>query len=389
MTNQASKLLRLSPTFLLLAISATASADDTPWKKHVVWEGARTNTAIGGDFTGDGLPDVICTSAGRTRLLVAPDWREVVIDESKERDAIHSESFDVDGDGDLDYLGARYSPGLVFWLECPAKPLADRWTARVVDDQINGIHGLLRGDVDRDGKPDLIADSGQPKGPFAESAVWLKVPADPHTAASWQRNVFADHDAPGLSHYLGFGDVNGDGRPDIALAAKGNNQSESVPAASFAWWEAPSDPTKTWKKHVLADHQGGATNIQQADVNGDGRVDFVATRGHQRGVLWFEAPDWKMHDIHPTIKEPHSLQVTDLDGDGDIDAATCAYGDKICAWFENDGRGRFTTHIVGRDQAAYDLRAVDMDRDGDKDLLVAGQASANVVWYENPGRKGS
>ena len=78
------------------------------------------------------------------------------------------------------------------------------------------------------------------------------------------------------------------------------------------------------------------------------------------------------------------MVVTDLDDDGDMDVATCAFGDKLAAWFENDGRGEFTTHIVGHDQEAYDIRAVDLDVDGDLDLLVAGRASDNVVWYENP-----
>jgi hypothetical protein len=334
------------------------------------------------------LPDVVFTTGGKTRLMIAPDWREVVVDDAKEHDAIHAEVFDVDGDGDLDYIGARYMPGHVFWLETPKDPTAGPWKARVVDDQINGVHGLLKGDVDGDGRFDLLANSAQPVGPFPESAVWLKVPTDPHSAASWARHVFADRDAPGLSHYLGFGDVNGDGRPDIAMGAKGGNQADSIEGAQFAWWEATPDPTKPWKKHLLATHEGGATNIQQADVNGDGRIDFIATRGHQRGVIWFEAPaaanaKWTIHEIDATIKEPHSLQVLDMDGDGDTDAATCAYGDAVCKWYENDGRGNFTTHIVARDQAAYDLRALDMDRDGDVDLLVAGQQSENVTWYEN------
>ena len=37
-----------------------------------------------------------------------------------------------------------------------------------------------------------------------------------------------------------------------------------------------------------------------ADVNGDGKIDILATRGHGVGVLWFEAPisiDWKQHMI--------------------------------------------------------------------------------------------
>jgi hypothetical protein len=356
------------------------------WKKHVIYEGGRCNTAVAADFTGDGQIDVICNVDGKTRLLVAPDWREVIVSDHKDHQFIHSEMMDVDGDGDVDYIGARYRPGLIVWFEQPEHGATERWRARVVDNQVNGIHGLLTGDVDRDGHLDLLANSAQPVGAFPNSAAWLRVPNNPRKAARWQRHIFADQDAPGLSHYLGFGDVNGDGRPDISLAAKGGSQDESHSGEWFAWWEAPSDPTIPWKKHLLADNQQGATNIMPADVNGDGKMDFIATRGHGIGVMWLEAPDWVQHVIHPTLKEPHNLTVVDMDGDGDIDAATCGYGDRLVVWFENDGKGNFKTHVVARDQAAYDIRSVDMDRDGDLDLLIAGQLSHNVVWFENPRR---
>lgn len=364
--------------FLLLP---TAKAD---WKVHTIYKGGRCNTAIGGDFTGDGLPDVIACSGGKTRLFVAPKWQEVIIADTPGKNFIHSESFDVDGDGDLDFIGAHYKPGWVVWLEQPKQPLKDRWPLRIVDDRINGIHGLLKGDVNGDGKIDLLANSAQPTGDFPNSGAWLEVPKDPKKAKHWKRHIFAKKDAPGLSHYLGFGDVNGDGRPDIAMAAKGGPSAEPGTGDWFAWWEAPKDPKSTWKKHLISNKHPGATNIQQADVNGDGKMDFIATRGHGNGILWLEGPDWKEHTIHATLKFPHCLQVVDMDGDGDIDAATCAYGSRIAAWFENDGKGKFKTHIVARDQAAYDIRAIDMDRDGDLDLLIAGQQSNNVVWCENP-----
>ena len=88
--------------------ASDCSAADTAWKRHVVWQGGRTNTAVGGDFTGDGLPDVVCTTGGITRLLVAPEWRAIELESNKQHNAIHAESFDVDADGDLDYIGAQY-----------------------------------------------------------------------------------------------------------------------------------------------------------------------------------------------------------------------------------------------------------------------------------------
>lgn len=381
--------MRCCQTAAAVLLLTTSMAQSAEWKKHLVHEGERCNAVVGGDFTGDGKPDVVSNSGGKTRLFVGPSWTEYVIDETQGHNFIHAESFDVDGDGDLDFIGARYRPGLVVWLECPSDPTAGTWTARVVDQQINGIHGLLKGDVNGDGRTDLLANSAQPVGPFPNSAAWLEVPPDPHSSTAWKRHIFARRDAPGLSHYLGIGDVNGDGRMDIAMGAKGGPQDTTGQGEWFAWWEAGADPTRPFTKHELPGPQPGATNIQQADVDGDGDTDFIASRGHGHGVIWFENPGraggvWTSHDINPLLQFPHCLQVLDMDGDGDVDAATCAYGSQVAAWFENDGKGRFQTHVVATGQAAYDIRALDMDRDQDIDLLIAGQQSRNVVWYENP-----
>tara|TARA_R110002049_G_scaffold4601_1_gene31666 strand:+ start:54072 stop:54503 length:432 start_codon:yes stop_codon:yes gene_type:complete len=126
---------------------------------------------------------------------------------------------DVDGDGDLDFCGSNNT---VFWLECSSDPFANNpCKYRTVDDEILGTHCLITGDVNRDGRFDLIANSGRPEGKtgIPDSLTWLEVPQNPHASVSWVRHVFADRDAPGGSHYTGMGDINQDGRPDICCAA--------------------------------------------------------------------------------------------------------------------------------------------------------------------------
>ena len=385
---------------LVFAVHVPAAWPEEPatknaWTKKVIWEGGICYTAITADFTKDGIPDIIADAGkGVTRLFVGPDWKKQIIIDDKHLNLggnnsyITSDVCDLDGDGDADYIAACFNPGVIVWYEQPERPLEEPWKRRVIENQLNGVHSVIHGDVDKDGRMDLLATSDQPKGRFPNSLVWLSPPAKVQSDQAWQRHILADRNAPGISHYLALGDFNGDGRPDVVTGAKGGPTIvEKGTGQWFAWWASPTDPTQEWTKHDLPGNHLGATNILPGDINGDGKVDFLATRGHGRGVIWFEAPDWKIHTIDAEIKEPHCLQVEDIDGDGDLDAVTCAYGSKICVWYENDGSGRFSRHVVGMNQEAYDIRVADLDGDGDKDFLVAGRESNNVVIYLNPKTK--
>ena len=90
-------------TFLLIFAAAVDAAQPKgDWKKHVIWEGQRNNVAVAADFTGDGKVDVISSNSGKTRLFVAPDWKQVIIGDDKDHTFIHGETFDVDEDGDAE-----------------------------------------------------------------------------------------------------------------------------------------------------------------------------------------------------------------------------------------------------------------------------------------------
>ncbi len=365
----------------ILGITSLSSAEG--WEKHIVTEAGRNSTAVGADFTGDGKVDVITSYGGKVSLFVAPEWKEIVIHrlEGAKGTCIHSETYDIDGDGDPDWAGA-VAPGVPFWLENPGTAEGE-WTRRVIDHDIRGIHCVLKADVDNDGRLDLIINNFEPDGPLADSIAWFSIPDNLKEADHWDRHVFADGSARGGSHYFGFGDIDGDGWGEIAAGAKGDPFEDGN---WFAFWKNPGAEGVggAWEKTVLSEDQLAATNILPGDLNGDGKVDYFASRGHSAGTLWFEAPDWTIHEVDPDIRSPHSLTLADHDADGDLDAASCGYESAEVKWYENDGSGNFTIHLLDDDQESYDLRTLDMDGDGDLDLLNAGRASANVVWYENP-----
>src|SRR3954463_4170081 len=125
---------------------------------------------------------------------------------------------------------------------------------------LNGTHGLCVGDLNGDGRKDLVADSIL--GPmFANSVVWFQTPS---AGQSFQRQIITKGGADGRPHYLEFADVNADGRGDILL---GDSQ-----IGIFSWWEQSSGGE--WIKHIIA-KEAGATNIRAGDVNGDGKLDII------------------------------------------------------------------------------------------------------------------
>ena len=376
--------------FLFLGLGSDALAEDANWSRHQIYSGSHVNSATAHDYDGDGDQEILFSAEGKFFMYFGPDYQEsFIFAESKPKYAkmkprcIHCVLHDVDGDGDLDFVGSYVRE--VFWLECPDEnPTTTKWQIHLITDQIFGVHCIRSFDIDQDGTPDLVTnDFTDDKGPYSSSVCWLRPTQQNNGSMDWSIIPLAKGTAQGGSHYFDFGDINGDGRMDFAMGAKGKPFEEGN---YFAVYYSQQDVNMPWRKELLpgAGVHIGATHAAPADVNGDGVMDILATRGHGMGVLWFEGPDWKQHMIDDTIDSTHATDFGDIDGDGDIDMSTVGYESKLAIWYENDGKGNFARHVLSRDQMAYDTMITDLDGDGDNDILVAGQRSENVVWFENP-----
>ena len=79
-----------------------------------------------------------------------------------------------------------------------------------------------------------------------------------------------------------------------------------------------------------------------------------------------------------------ALSAADLTGSGSLDLVA-THADRGLYWFENDGAGNFTRHVVHlRTNELLERHAV-ADVNGLIDLVGTASKRGDVAWYRNPG----
>jgi hypothetical protein len=109
-------------------------------------------------------------------------------------------------------------------------------------------------------------------------------------------------------------------------------------------------PTITWKKTVL-DTKFRSEGVAVADVNKDGKTDVL------NGEYWYEAPDWKPHEMQPpkdfgtgekNYSRVFACWAEDVNGDGYPDLIVIDFPGAPCYWMENPkgGSGHWPKHTI-------------------------------------------
>jgi len=218
-----------------------------------------------------------------------------------------------------------------------------------------GSKAVAVGDVNNDGKLDIVSDGGVFMG--------------------HGDGTFTMHSNPyiGSARSITLADITATGHLDLALTGFGN------PIVVLG------DGSGFWGNNLTLGNISGATSVKVGDLNGDGRPDFViGTNGGSIAVV-FRNSDGTFSA--PTTYLPGSLPMyvalADFNGDGKLDIATANYGSNNVAILLNNGSGGFTLHGTFATAAGPDFIDVgDVNNDGKLDLLVPGSnASAVTVLF--------
>ena len=193
-------------------------------------------------------------------------------------------------------------------------------------------------------------------------------------------------------------DLEGDGRPEVILAARNE---------VYRW-----SSNGEWNTSPLceADPRLIFTGII-SDFNGDGAVDFLSARFdglfmHEgAGAGKFPNPARLVWQAKPRLKYAQAITSGDIDGDGDLDLFLGQYklpyekGNMPFPYFNandghpsflllNDGKGNFSDVTDQRGfgpkshRRVYSSSLVDLDRDNDLDLIVVSDF-AGLDAFEN------
>ncbi len=282
---------------------------------------------------------------------------------------------DLDRDGKLDILGSDMRQGVIF----TGRPSAGNGPLSVLASVPHPAHVSL-GDVDGDGIQDLlVAELGEffPADHNKGAVIWLRgLPAGKFGAFwldGWPR--VADVEAA---------DFNGDGKNDLAVAAFGWHKTGQVTIVENRTTN-PSQPVFT--SHVV-DPRPGGIHVIPADLNGDGKMDFVTllAQEHETVLAYINKGTSDFSFERKVIyAAPHpnwgssGIQLVDLDKDGDLDVLM-THGDTFddgivkpyhgIQWLENTGGYPFVEHTLAQIPGVHRAVAADLDGDGDLDVAA-------------------
>src|SRR5580700_5721723 len=249
--------------------------------------------------------------------------------------------------------------------------------AQVFDPQMNllsvanyrvGGGGLALADLNGDGNPDLVSVGNGGMTTPGQLSILLG-----NGGSSFQAPIVYSISVPLVEvSSFAIGDLNGDHKPDIAVAVTPFGSNGSI-LTFLGNGDGTFQPGPTL---VLT---GEAGSVALADLNGDQKLDLVASSGNVAVALGngdgsFAAPSY-------IEAAGGSVAIGDMNGDGKPDIVT------VGTILFGDGKGSFPArqdYLVPSNLSASPVILTDLDGDGRTDIVIAGGTPALIT-----GRYGS
>jgi hypothetical protein len=392
------------PLGLILLLCPTVFSAEVQFTKVTLTSKYFTEAVAYGDFNHDGKLDVTSGSyvyigPKFTEKYQVANFNEVTNLENAWAAVWQEFGYDINGDGwDDKVIINSAGNGKAFWYENP-KNTTSLWQSRNAFPRIDGENPIFT-DMNGDKKPDFVGTSGGVYG-YA-SANWTS------PTSAWTFHKISSEPCAN-THGTGSGDVNGDGRTDLIIKDGWHEQPASL-AGDPEWvfhpfnFVAPITGCSQGPSQLYAyDVNGDKRNDVITAINAHGwGLAWFENKDDGKGGITFEK-----HTIMGTNQEtatygaafsqPHGVSLADIDGDGLLDILAGkrwmvhgsgtqdpdATGDPVIYWFQlkrgADGSATYTPHLIdNKSGIGVSIAYADLNGDGFMDVMAGGKYGAYV-----------
>ena len=141
-------------------------------------------------------------------------------------------------------------------------------------------------------------------------------------------------------------------------------------------------------KKIVLDTTFRSEGVAVADVNHDGKLDILA------GDVWYEAPDWKMHELRPVgnynpakgYSKCFEQFAVDVNGDGWMDTLVIGMPGGPALWYENPQNkpGHWKEHVLCKSACNETPLCVDLAGNGQRVPIFGFQPEGVLAWFGVP-----
>ena len=267
------------------------------WVKHVILDVTDNESPTFADITGDGKPEIICSSKGFYGYA-SPDWSDPakpwkfhpISTNNNYHKFTHGIGFgDVNGDKRMDLLESNG------WWEQPASLAGDPvWTFHPFKFSTGGSQ-MFAYDVNGDGLNDVITAVAA----HGYGLVWWEQVRE-NGQINFKEHLILEKSKKPNEHGVTFSqlhavdliDVDGDGVKDIVTGkrfwAHGNHGDPDPMDPAVLYWfklERKKDKMVDFIPHIIDSDSGVGTQVMLRDINKDKRPDIVV--GNKKGTFVF------------------------------------------------------------------------------------------------------
>jgi hypothetical protein len=264
------------------------------WTRHLVIAVADNESPTLTDLTGDGNPELVCSQAGYFGYA-EPDWENPtqtwsfhrISDKSAGDKYTHGLGVgDVDGDGRSDLLEKNG-----WWQQLASLDGDPQWKRHAFQFTPQGGAQMYAYDVDGDGDNDVITSLHA----HAYGLAWWEQTRKEGAVTFTKHLIIGEK--PGQSphgvafsqlHALDLVDMDGDGLKDIVTgkrfwAHNGNDPGGNDPAVLYWFQLQRKDGQAEFVPHKIDDDSGVGTQVVARDIDADRRPDIIV--GNKKGTF--------------------------------------------------------------------------------------------------------